>query len=171
MVVCTAALIFVLLVFAPIRIRVNVKIYFHKLKACINARIYRVKVFNETVLVRGVKLICDGTVKTEVNMMQINADNGVNLLKCVTIDSLSVSVLNNLSNVSAQAILAENIICALATRIACGVSCCRISSRVLACIEESNARIQIASSFSVAELSFCLLKQGVQLWMRKSAKS
>lgn len=171
MIVCTATLLFVLLVFAPIRIKINAQIYLKRLQADMQATVFGIKVFDETAKLRGKNIICSGTVQTEIDLTQIDTESGVNILNCITVDKVFVSFQNNLSYVSAQTILAENVICALATVVACGMTNCNVASNVLAYLGENRVCIKVAVSVNVAELSFCLLKQGVQLWTRKLAKS
>lgn len=167
MIVCTATLLFILLIFTPIRIKIDAKIFPATLRADMQATVLGIKVFDETARLCGKNIICNGTVETELDITQLNKGGEANLIKCITVDKIFVSLQNNLSNVSAQAILAENIICTLITGVACGITNCQIASNVLVCSGESRACFQVAVSVNVAELSFFLLKQGVQLWMRK----
>ena len=170
MIVCTAALIFLLLIFAPFRIRFDAQIYLQRLSAKVQAKAYGLTVLKEEIRLRGKYLVCDGTVQTDVNIAQIDSKNGIDLLKCLTFDRIFVSLQNNLSVVSSKMILAENALTAIATSLACGFTHCQVASEVVACTNESRVCLQIAVSTSVAELSFSLLKQGVRLWMLKSAK-
>lgn len=167
MIVCAATLLFILLIFMPIRINVLAEAHYSRPSVNIRVKAFGIKVFDETISLQGKELECNGTVETRLNFAQIDGDKGKGLLKCVTFDSFYICFQNNLSTISTQIILAENIICAIATRIACGVSHCQIASNVYACVGESKVCAQITASFNVAELSFCLLKQGVQVWMRK----
>lgn len=171
MIVCAATLLFILLVFMPIRLNVLAEVYFSRLSANIRVKAFGIKVFNETISLKGKMLECSGTVETQIDLTQMEESKGKGLLQCVTFDSLYVCFQNNLSTVSTQIILAENFISAIATGIACGISNCQIASSVYACVGESKVCAQITASFNVAELSFCLLKQGVQSWMRKYRKS
>lgn len=170
MIVCTATLIFLLLIFAPFRVKFDAQIYLQRLTAKIKAKAYCITVLNEAVKLRGKYLVCDGTVQTEVNITQIDRKNGIDLLKCLTFDRVLVSLQNNLSVVSSKIIVAENALTAIATGLACGFTHCQVASEVVACTNESKVCLQIAVSTSVAELSFSLIKQGVRLWMLKSAK-
>lgn len=170
MIVCTATLLFFLLIFAPFRVKINAQIYLQRLSANVQVKAYVLTVFKEEFVLKGKHLVCNGTVQTDVDITQIDRKNGIDLLKCLTFDRIFVSLQNNLSLVSSKTILAENALTALATNIACGFTHCQIASEVVACLSESRICLQIAVSTSVAELSFCLLKQGVQLWMRKLVK-
>lgn len=171
MIVCTATLLFTLLIFMPIRLNVDVQAYYSSLSADIRVKMWGIKVFGETISLDGNDLNCNGTVETRLNITQLDGEKGKGLLKCLTVDSVFVSFQNNMSTMPSRIILAENVLCAIATRIACGVSHCQIGSQVYACLGESRACFEITASVNVAELSFCLLKQGVQVWTRKSAKS
>ena len=172
MIVCTATLIFLLLVFAPFRVKLSAQMYLKRLSAEVQAKAYIFTVFDEVITVKGKYLICDGTVQTDINLTQIDSKNGLDLLKCLTFDKVFVSLQNNLSLVSSKTVLAENALTAIVTNVACVLTHCQVASEVVACLGESRVCIDIAVSTSVAELSFCLLKQGVMmLWMRRLAKS
>lgn len=170
MIVCTATLLFMLLFFAPFRVRIKMQVLFKKLAVYIKAESYRVPLFNETIALHGKYLLCNGTVDTEVDITQIDQKNGVDLMKCVTLEGVCVSIRNNLLNAPTSVILFENIVTACATKLACENLQCKIYSEVIGCLEESNMKVQIDLSANVAELSFCLIKQGVRLWMRKLVK-
>lgn len=171
MIVVTATLLFTLLIFMPIRLNVVVEAFYKRLSADIKVKVWGIKFFSETISLEGKNLNCNGTVETRLDIAQLDGDKGKGLLRCLTVDDVFVSFQNNMSYIPAQIILAENVICALATRIACGISHCQIGSEVYACLGESRVCFEITASVNVAELSFCLLKQGVQVWTRKSAKS
>ena len=171
MIVCTATLIFLLLIFAPFRVLLNVQIYPQRLTVNVQAKAYVFTVFQEQIALKGKYLVCDGTVQTEIDITQIDRKNGIDLLKCLTFDRIFVSLQNNLSVVSSQKLLAENALTAIVTNLACSFTHCQVASEVIACLNESRVCLTIAVSTSVAELSFCLIKQGVRLWMLKLAKS
>lgn len=170
MIVCTAALLFILLIFAPFKVKFNMQIYFQQLRANVQAKAYVFTVFKESFQLKGKYLLCDGTIQTSLDVTQIDRESGKDLLKCLTFDSFFVSLQNNLSIVSSKTILAENTIAAIATNLACKLSNCQIASEVKACLGESRVCVYIAVSTNVAELSFRLLKQGVKLWTRKLAR-
>ena len=171
MIVCTAALIFLLLIFAPLRVNLDAQIYLQRLSAKVQAKAYVFTALKEEFALRGKYLVCDGTVQTKINIAQIDRKNGIDLLKCLTFDKVFVSLQNNLSFVSSQIIVAENALTAITTSLARSITHCQVASEVVACLNESRICLQIAVSTSVAELSFCLIKQGVRLWMLKLAKS
>ena len=170
MIVCAATLLFLLLIFAPFRVNLYAQIYLQRRTAKVQAKVCFLTVFDEEFVLKGKYLVCDGTVQTNIDIAQIDRKNGIDLLKCLTFDKVFVSLQNNLSVVSSKMILAENALTAIITNLACGFTHCQVASEVVACTCESRVCSQIAVSTSVAELSFCLLKQGVQLWMRKLAK-
>lgn len=171
MIVVTAMLVFVALIFAPIRLRIDVFLYLHKLSATIWAKSVAIRVFDEDISLQGKYLHCEGTVATDLDLSKVNKKNGIDLLKCITVDKLCVSVQNNILTVSTFAVALENAVAAFATATLCNLFHCQFYTRVSGCIEESKVHAQVVASASVAELSFCLLKQGVQQWkMRKSEK-
>lgn len=170
MIVCTATLLFILLVFAPFKVNFNIQIYYRRLRVNVQAKAYLFTVFDEVIQLQGKYLLCDGTVQTELDLTQIDSKSGKDLLKCLTFDRVFVSLQNNLSLVSSKTILAENALTAIVTNLACKLSNCQIASEVKSCLGESRVCAYIAVSTNVAELSFSLLKQGVKIWTRKLAK-
>ncbi len=171
MIVCTATLLFILLVFAPFRVKISAQIYLQRLTANLQANVAIFNVFDEVIQIKGKYLLCKGTVETSINILQIDSKNGVDLLKCLTFDKIFVSLQNSLSSFSSKIILAENAIAAIVTNLTCCLTNCQVASEVVACLGESRICTEIAVSTSVAELSFSLLKQGVEIWMRKLVKS
>lgn len=171
MIVCTATLLFLLLIFAPFRFNISAQVYLQRLSANVQAKAYRLTVFNEQITLKGKYLICSGDIQNKIDIAKIDRKNGIDLLKCLTFDKVFVSLQNNLSLVSSKMILAENAVTAIITNVARVFTRCQVASEVVACLKESRICLDAAVSTSVAELSFCLLKQGVRLWMLKLAKS
>lgn len=172
MIVVTAMLLFVLLMFAPIRFRVDLDLYLQRLCADIKAKVGVLTVFNEQISLVGKYLHCEGTVSTDVDLQSVDRQNGIDLLQCITIDKMCFALYNNILSVSPFYFAIENAVVALATATLCNLYHCQFYTQVLGTVEESKIRAQVVASTSVAELSFCLVKQGVRQWkMRKSEKS
>ena len=53
MIVCTATLLFTLLIFMPIRLNVDVQAYYSRLSADIRVKMWGIKVFSETISLDG----------------------------------------------------------------------------------------------------------------------
>ena len=171
MIVVTAMLIFFTLIFAPIRFRVNAFVYPQALFAAFSASIGVLRVFDEEVSIKGKYLICNGTVTTDVDMTTVDRKQGIDLLKCITVDRLCVSLQNNVLNVSMYYVALQNALMALVTSTLCNLVHCQIYTQVMGTLGESRVRMHVAASTSVAELSFCLLKQGARQWkIHKSEK-
>ncbi|MCH5156876.1 MAG: hypothetical protein J1G02_03245 [Clostridiales bacterium] len=171
MIVVTAMLLFATLIFAPIRFCVDVKAYLQKLSAYVTVDVGVIKVFDEHLAFTGKYLRCDGTISTDVDLTSIDRKNGIDLLKCITLDKICFSFQNNILNVSMYYVALENAVAALATATLCNLSHCSFYSQVVGTLDESSIRMQVAASLSIAELSFCLLKQGVRRWKtHKSGK-
>ena len=170
MIVVTATLLFVLLFFAPIRFRVNAVVYVQHLMAKVQVRSSSIKLFDETFELIGRYLHCEGTVSTDVDLTTVNRQAGIDFLKCITIDKVCVTLANNLLGVSTSAILAENVVAAIAMATLCNISHCQLYTQVVGTVKQSNARFEVVATTSVAELSFCLLWQGVKLWKTRTSK-
>ena len=172
MIVVTATLLFLLLFFAPMRFCADVVVFPQKLSATLRVKTLGIRVFNEAFQLRGGSLHCDGTVSTDVELKKVDKQTGIDFIQCITIDKICVTLSNNLLAVSIATMLVENVLAALATATLCNVSHCQFYTRVAATFQESSTRAQIVVTTSVAELSFCLLKQEVKLWKtRISEKS
>ena len=170
MIVVTATLLFVLLFFAPLRFRVNVVAYLQHLAATVQVKGGVIKVFDESLRLKGRYLVCDGTVSTEVDLSKMDKQTGIEFLKCITVDKVCVSLVNNLLSVSMLAMLVENVLSAIAMTTLCNLSHCQLYTRVAATFDESHVHAEVLATTSVAELSFCLLKQGVKLWKTQTSK-
>ena len=172
MIVVTAMLIFVTLIFAPIHFSVDAYAYLQRLSASFNINLGWLRVFDESVVLSGKTLRCDGTISTDVDLTTIDKQGGIDLLNCITVDRLSISLRNNILTVSTWFIAIQNAVMALFTATACNLFHCQFYSQVVGTLDESCIRLQVKASTSVAELSICLIKQGVRQWKtRKSKKS
>ena len=171
MIVVTAILVFVMLVFAPLRFNVSAFAYLQDLSATLDVRIGVLKVFHEQVSLRGKYLHCEGTVTTDVEITSVDRKSSIDLMKCITIERLCVTLQNNVLNVSTFYVAIENALMALITATVCNVYHCQFYTRVVGTLNKSRIQLQTVASTSVAELSFSLLKQGVRQWkIRKLEK-
>ena len=170
MIVVTATLLFLLLLFAPIRFRLSTVLFLQHLYATVKAKIGVVKVFDEQLQLSGKYLHCFGTVSTVVDITKVDKKSGVDLLKCITVDKISIRLVNNLTAMSVYAMLFENVLSALAMATLCNLSHCQFYTEVVGTCGESCVQFDVVASTSVAELSFCLLKQGVKLWKTQTSK-
>ena len=171
MIVITAMLIFVTLIFSPIHFRIDATAYLQRLAANFTVNVGALRVFDENVSLSGKYLQCNGTISTDVDMTTVDRKGGIDLLKCITVDKLCVSLQNNIFNVSMFYVALQNAIMALITATVCNMFHCQLYTQVVGTIEQSNVRMQVVASTSVAELSLCLAKQGVRRWKtRKSEK-
>ena len=172
MIVVTAILVFVTLIFAPIRFSVNAFAYLQDLSATFYVKIGVLKVFDEQISLRGKCMHCEGTVTTDVDLSTVDSKSSVDLMKCITIDKLCVSLQNNVLNVSSFYIAMENALMALVTATFCNLYHCQLYTQVVGTFDKSRIQLQTVASTSVAELSFSLIKQGVRQWKtRKLEKS
>ena len=170
MIVVTATLLFALLFFAPIRFRVSAVVYPQHLAVKLQVRSSKIKLFDEAFALSGRYLHCEGTVTTDVDLTKIDKQTGIDFLKCITIDKVCVTLANNLLGVSTSAMLAENVLAAAAIATLCNLSHCQLYAQVVGTLSESYTRAEVVATTSVAELSFCLLWQGVKLWKMRTSK-
>ncbi len=171
MIVVTATLIFLLLIFAPIYLSADIRLYLKSLSASVGVKVGAVQVFCENISLVGDTLQCKGTVSTDVSLSSIDRQSGVDLLRCITVEKLVLSVCDNFYSFSAARLVSEEAILALATVTACNLFHCQIFCEHVGTYCDSCLRLRTLINLSVAELSFCLLKQGVRKWKtRKSEK-
>ena len=170
MIVVTATLIFVLLFFAPIRLGIRAVVHIQNLSANVTVRGAVLKIFNEDFELCGKTLHCEGSISTDVDLTQVDKQTGVDFIKCITVDKIAVSLANNVLDVPTTVLLAEKTIMAIIAATFCNVSHCQFYAQVVGTLEPSYARIEALITTSVAELSFCLLKQGVKLWKTQTSK-
>ncbi len=171
MIVVTATLLFVMLLFAPIYLKAEVYLYIEKLTAEVMVKCGFLRVFNEKISLLGKKLHCEGTVTTDVDLKSIDRKSSVDLLNCVTMEKLFLSVRNNLATLDIKRMMLENTVLSLATATACNLFHCQFFSECIGTTGENCVCARVLVNVSVAELSFCLLKQGVRKWKtRKSGK-
>ena len=170
MIVLTATLVFLLLFFTPIRLRLNIVAYLQQLTAHVRVKGVLFKVFDETFALTGRYLHCEGTVSTDVDLTKMDRQTGIDFLKCITIDKVYVTLANNLLGVSMLAMLVENVVSAVAMATLCNLSHCQFHTQVVGTFDESSISAGVVVSVSVAELSFCLIKQGVKLWKTRTSK-
>lgn len=170
MIVATILLIFMLLVFLPIRVRIDAKLFLPEFTAHVNAKLFFISAFDETFSLSGRYLQCEGTVDTDIDVSTVDK-NGIDIFKCVTVDKVCVSFCNNITSTSIYSLAFQNILVGALTEILCGIYQGKIYSSVLSVFDKSNIRAQIIVSFNLFELILSLIKQGVKLWTRKSVKS
>lgn len=169
MIVATATLIFLTLVFAPIYLKANVTFVASDMSAQVSIGVGFVKVFDERVSLRGRFLHCEGTVESNLDVRSIDGKSGIALLGCLTVDKLCVTLYSNFA--SFACLPALNAILATATTTAINLFHCQLYSEVLGTLGKSRMQIRALINLSVVGLSFCLLKQGVKKWKtRKSEK-
>ncbi|MCH5160155.1 MAG: hypothetical protein J1F66_04835 [Clostridiales bacterium] len=170
MIVVTATLLFVLMFFAPIRFRVNVVAYLQSLSAAVQVRSLAIKFFDETLELNGQYLHCEGTVSTNVDLSEMDKKTGIDFFKCITIDKVCVSLANNMLGVAMPVIIIENVLSAIAMATLCNLSHCQLYTQVIGTFEQSHVNVETVITTSVAELSFCLLRQEVKLWKTQISK-
>lgn len=171
MIVITATLLFAMLLFAPIYLKAEVYLYIEKLSATVSVKCGPLTVFNEKITLTDARLHCEGTVTTDVELKTFDKKSSVDLLKCVNVEKFFLSVRNNVATLDIKRILIENTVLALATATACNLYHCQIASEYIGTTGENCICVKALINANVAELSFCLLKQGVRKWKtRKSEK-
>lgn len=167
MTVVTAMLIFLLFVFAPIHVRAETTLYLSDLSARVQVAFGHIRVFNETLVLQGKMLHCNGTINADVDLNTLDRKSSMDLFKCITVDKFFVTFNNNICNVPMLVFTLQNAIISLVTATLCNMYHCQFCAQCMPTITASQIKLRVLANFSVAELSFCLLKQGVRKWIRK----
>lgn len=171
MIVVTAMLLFLLMVFAPIKFDADIYLHLQKLCADISAKVGVIRVFDEQLALMGKTLHCQGTISAELDIEEIRSKSNVDLLKCITVDRISLCLQNNIFDVSPMNIVVQNVVASIAMSTLCNMFHCQFYTQILGTLDDSKIHANIVASFSVAELSYCLAAQGVKSWKtRKSRK-
>ncbi len=170
MIVVTATLVFVTLIFAPIKVQIDMSLYPQDLCAHAKLKLGAIPILNEKFVLKSGALDCSGTISTRVELQKMDKKSGVDIVKCLTVDRVCVALYNNVATVSTLFVAIQNAILAIATEVICALSHCQLYSTL--CLTQAQSRIvlRLVVSVSVAELSFCLLKQGVRKWKTRRSK-
>ena len=164
MIVCTAILIFVLLIFMPITCKIDCEINLKDCNVHCNIYVFELRILKEVFCFEGKKLQCKGTVETQLDLSKTDKKLQVDLLKCITLRKVNLGFANNLSSVNIYSFMIQNLILKVATNAACAMSHCKIYSCVGSTLQNSKVLLNVVIHISIAELSFSLLKQGARQW-------
>ena len=161
MIVCTVLLVLLLLVFAPISFDVAVRIVPSKLCATLSVKTLSLKIAKETIELHGTKLNCSGSVSTTVDILETKPKSGIDLVKCLTMKRLCVSVQNNAFTCNGVSLVVENVVARICALVACNVTHCDLCFGATLCSCPSNVCALITARISLADILIYLVKQGV----------
>ena len=171
MIVATAVLIFLLLIFTPIQFEIRGLCIFAELKAQIEIKVFCFQLAKEKLFVNSTGVGYQGTVDGYLHNDEESHKEGIDILKSITLHSAFLYFKKDLTNLNVNVMLLQNAILYTFSQIVCNLTHCQF-----ACICDNFSNIdslefRIEGSVSVAELSSCFIKQGVRRCKHKLQKS
>lgn len=163
-------LIFALMFFAPIPFKVHFNLDLSQLVVRINIKVFGLTFANEQLFVSEEGLQYRGTVDGYLPRDKNSSQLSKALLQSVTVDSFLVYLRHDLSNLNVYLMLAQNAILSMISQLVCLLSSCQFLCICNNFASQNNLQVNVKASISVAELSSCFIKQGVQKCKHKLAK-
>lgn len=170
MIVATAMLIFLLLIFTPIPFSVRLQYVFGQVVLYVWIKVFYLPFANQKFFVDANGVGYTGTVDGYLQTGKQSSQNGVDIVKCITLDSILIYLRNDLSNLTPSAMVAQNAIVSIVTPVVCSLTHCQFGCICNNFADISDLQICVKGSISVAELSFCFIKQGVEKCKHKSTR-
>ncbi len=170
MIVATAMLIFLLLVFMPIHFEVRGRYIFTELSVQTQIKVFCLTLAKERVFVDAQGVGYQGTVDGYLQNDKDSQQDGVDIAKSITMHSVQLYFRNDLSKLNVNAMIFQNAILSVITQIVCCVSNCQFACLCNNFSNIDDLQFRVKGSVSVAELSFCFIKQGVRKCKHKLLK-
>ncbi len=171
MIVATAILIFLTLFFAPISFVASIKYLVGNLDVDCQIKAYSFNVVKENIFFDGQGIGYTGTVDGRVEISKLLDNNGFDLAKSIVINKVIILTTNDFSNCNIESILFSRLFSSILTSILSKMTVCQVASVHNAFGANNKLYLQLYCQVSIAELSFCFIKQGVSLWTHKFRKS
>ena len=168
MIVATAMLIFLLLIFTPIPFCVRLQYVFGQVVLYVWITVLRLSFADQKIFVDANGIGYSGTVDGYLRADKQSNQSGIDIAKSITLDSVLICLQNDLSNLKPNVMVVENAIISFVCPIVCTLSHCQFGCICNNFANISDLQICVKGSVSVAELSFCFIKQGVEKCKRKS---
>ncbi len=163
MIVFSAILIFSLLYFAPINFVVTLEYDFSQIFFDVSVKILRLDVVSEKIFVDKNGVGYSGTVDGRVGAKN-NLKNSGQIFKSIAFHKVIVALAKNFANTSPLVFVMEQFAFCNLCPVVCALTNCQVATFYNAFAQKSSLKIIANCSISIAELSFCLLKQEVQKW-------
>ena len=163
-------LIFLLLIFMPIRFELYGRYIFTELSIQTQIKVFAFTLAKERVLVDSQGVSYQGTVDGYLQSDKDSQQDGIDIAKSITLSSVLLYFRKDLSNLNVTTMVFQDAILATMAQTLCLVSNCQFAC---VCNNFSNVddlQFLVKGSISVAELSFCFIKQGVRKCKHKLLK-
>lgn len=167
MIVATAMLIFLLLVFMPIHFEVSGRYLFADVKLQTKIKVYGLLLAEEQLFVSYQGIGYQGTVDGYLQPSDDAKQDGIDFTKGITLHSILLIFRSDMANLKIGWFAFQNVMLSIVSQIVC--SFCQTQFACV-CNNFSNVddvRFKVKASISLAELSFCFIKQGVRKCIHK----
>ena len=161
-------LIFLLLIFMPIPFSVRLQYVFSQVVLYAWIKVLHLPFVQQKLFVDANGIGYTGTVDGYLQTDKQSNQNGIDIAKCITLDSVLIYLRNDLSNLNPNVMVAQNAIIGIVVPVVCSFTHCQFGCVCDNFANISDLQICLKGSISVAELSFCFIKQGVKKCKRKS---
>ena len=170
MIVATAILIFLLLIFMPVRFCIDANFNFTDMTASVNLKVFLHTLVKENIFYGDGQICYKGTVDGQFQGDRNSRQNATDIAKCITIDSIFLFLQNDFSNQFFTNFVLQNTLINLLSQLVCTFSHCQFG---VVCNSFSNIdslQIVLKGNVSIAGLSSCFIKQEVQKCKQKFLK-
>ena len=161
MIVATAMLIFLLLIFMPIPFCIGGKLDFSQLVLQIEIKVVRLTFLKEKFFATENSISYQGTLNGDLQFSS-QSNGAKEIVKCLTLDSVLLHLRNDFANQNIDILVAQKAIITIVSQVVCMFTHCQFACICESFCDVDDLQFCVKGSISVAELSFCLIKQGVQ---------
>lgn len=171
MIVATAMLIFLLLIFAPIPFVMHGRYIFGEVDVQIEVCVCGLLLAKERVFVNGNGVGYQGTVDGYLQTDEDSKQSGIDVAKSICLHKVLLCLRQDFSKLNVNLFVLQNAIFSAFSQIVCGFTNCQFACISNNFSDVSDFQIFANATISVAELSFCFIKQGVRKCKHKLQKS
>lgn len=171
MIVATAMLIFLLLIFTPIPFVMRGRYIFGEVDVQIEVCVCGLLLAKERVFVNGNGVGYQGTVDGYLQTDEDSKQSGIDVAKSICLHKVLLCLRQDFSKLNVNLFVLQNAIFLLLSQIVCGFTNCQFACVSNNFSDVSDFQIFAKATISVAELSFCFIKQGVRKCKHKLQKS
>lgn len=161
MVALTVVMLVMFLSLVPLRIAVSFRLDFAKKCAFARASVFYLPVLSEKAELNGRYLVCSGTVDTEIDVFQMDGQQGINVAKALVFDSVNVTFAFNFCKRSPLVMPVTEFVSFAAAAIGCACSHCRVHTDTCFSVDDCVFG-EVVVSVSLAEILIVILKESVR---------
>lgn len=148
----TIVMLFVLCVFAPLRLRLVSEIDFDRLSAKIVVMLWGVRFFYEDVRLTPKAILCSGSINSQLDYSALDFSGGVGLAKCVTVDGVCCYLSMNASSCSPFLLQAGDACCFVTAFLGVMLTHAKIHTRFSVNFSNNNLLCSMCVSLNIFEV-------------------